>query len=430
MNEVGKLKFYQKTWFLWVMLIFFAPVGILMLWIQQKYSKNIRIVLSVVFGVFFLIAMINRNDDDSKIANDTNVEIASNENDTVVSVENKDETTSSNEGTVEVPDVIGESLSSAIGILEMVNISNIEKMTIDEDKIRDEEGWVVIEQSVSSGQKISASDSITLVCKSQADTEAELVAEKNAKLEETFPVEYAKRAAVVAMTNGCATDVFDDTGNNYDVAKFHSYSDTSGNFYDYYIIVDSIGEWMAKDDNTWHVESILLRNFLSTEIVASMDVRFDGNNYVVENVEGSLGMSDLALFLEYSDALYLSVPLELIEEDRVSNRLDTHQSWVDDQFSLWDGSHKVLKDLILDNLNDEKSFDHIETTYIEIFNEDYRDEINVILDAANISRRVEIGDLWITTEFTAKNAFNATIKSSAFGIASFSENQVILVAIE
>ncbi len=120
----------------------------------------------------------------------------------------------------------------------------------------------------------------------------------------------------------------------------------------------------------------------------------------------------------------------MIAEDRVENRLDSHRDWIADQFSIWDGSHKVLKDLIKDNLNDEKSFEHIETSYVEIINDYYKDEINGILKSANINQSVQIGDLWITTEFSAKNSFNATVKNTAYGIASFSENQVILVTIE
>ncbi len=104
--------------------------------------------------------------------------------------------------------------------------------------------------------------------------------------------------------------------------------------------------------------------------------------------------------------------------------------WIKSQFSAWDGSHTVLKDLIKDNLNDEKSFKHIETTYIDIASEDKRDYVNGILADAGYSQRVEVGDLFVMTEFSAKNAFNATIKNTAFGIVDYSEELVRLIGIE
>jgi len=42
-----------------------------------------------------------------------------------------------------------------------------------------------------------------------------------------------------------------------------------------------------------------------------------------------------------------------------------YKTWVDSQFSLWNGSHKALVDLIKENLNDKKSFEHEKTTYID-----------------------------------------------------------------
>jgi uncharacterized membrane protein YcgQ (UPF0703/DUF1980 family) len=52
-----KEKFYNKDWFLWVMLIFFAPVGIYLLWRRGKFNKVARISLSVFFGFIFLTAL-------------------------------------------------------------------------------------------------------------------------------------------------------------------------------------------------------------------------------------------------------------------------------------------------------------------------------------------------------------------------------------
>ena len=42
-----------------------------------------------------------------------------------------------------------------------------------------------------------------------------------------------------------------------------------------------------------------------------------------------------------------------------------YQAWIDAQFSPWDGKHTYLVDLVKENLNDDKSFKHVETTYVD-----------------------------------------------------------------
>jgi hypothetical protein len=51
-----------------------------------------------------------------------------------------------------------------------------------------------------------------------------------------------------------------------------------------------------------------------------------------------------------------------IEDAKLAKQV-AYKSWVDAQFSMWDGSHTGLVDLIKKNLNDKKSFEHEETTY-------------------------------------------------------------------
>ena len=85
--------------------------------------------------------------------------------------------------------------------------------------------------------------------------------------------------------------------------------------------------------------------------------------------------------------------------------------------------------MIISNLNDEKSYEHIETTYRDIATEDDRDEINQILADSGYTQRVEVGDLFIQTQFSAKNAFGGVIKNTAFGIASYSDNTITLIDI-
>lgn len=118
--------------------------------------------------------------------------------------------------------------------------------------------------------------------------------------------------------------------------------------------------------------------------------------------------------------------------DIVSMSLDFNNErnlWIRSQFSVWDGSHIELEKLVKKSLNDEKSFKHIETTYRDISDESDQSEVNAILSEAGYSNRVEVGDLFIQMQFSAKNAFNATIKNTAFGIASYADNTITLVDI-
>ena len=59
-----KTKFYETTWFMWITLVLCAPVGIFLMWKYNRYNKSARIVVSAIFGLFFIsiIASPNKND--------------------------------------------------------------------------------------------------------------------------------------------------------------------------------------------------------------------------------------------------------------------------------------------------------------------------------------------------------------------------------
>lgn len=57
-NTTTKLKFYEQVWFMWLMLIFFAPVGIFLMWkFHSEMKKNTKIILTVVFVILFVIVI-------------------------------------------------------------------------------------------------------------------------------------------------------------------------------------------------------------------------------------------------------------------------------------------------------------------------------------------------------------------------------------
>lgn len=57
-NNNKEQKFYNKKWFIWLMLVFIAPVGIFLMYRNKMYDKPVRIVLSVIFSIVFIIAIV------------------------------------------------------------------------------------------------------------------------------------------------------------------------------------------------------------------------------------------------------------------------------------------------------------------------------------------------------------------------------------
>lgn len=59
-------KFYETDWFMWLMLFFVAPVGIFLLWKYKRFNPKVRIILSIVFSVFFIFMMITAQIDEAR----------------------------------------------------------------------------------------------------------------------------------------------------------------------------------------------------------------------------------------------------------------------------------------------------------------------------------------------------------------------------
>ena len=68
--ENAKKKFYQKNWFMWLWLILFPPIGLILLWTCHKdKKKKTKIILSVVFIIWFVILMGATNGDTTEPTN-------------------------------------------------------------------------------------------------------------------------------------------------------------------------------------------------------------------------------------------------------------------------------------------------------------------------------------------------------------------------
>jgi hypothetical protein len=59
-----KKKYYQEKWFAILLLIFFAPVGIFLIYKYGHFKQKTNLVLSIIFGLFFLSVAINGYNED------------------------------------------------------------------------------------------------------------------------------------------------------------------------------------------------------------------------------------------------------------------------------------------------------------------------------------------------------------------------------
>ncbi len=109
-------KWYQKTWFIVIMLILFAPVGIALLWTRKDMKKVTKVILTVVFGFVFLVAVIPGGDnesleDSSTVNNEIKQENETEKDDVVQELE---ESSQENAGTEEEKIVQDNTIKSGI----------------------------------------------------------------------------------------------------------------------------------------------------------------------------------------------------------------------------------------------------------------------------------------------------------------------------
>lgn len=54
--DTSKPKFYEQEWMMWLMLVLFSPIGIIFMFkFNKRLSKKTKILLSIIFGLIFLI---------------------------------------------------------------------------------------------------------------------------------------------------------------------------------------------------------------------------------------------------------------------------------------------------------------------------------------------------------------------------------------
>lgn len=193
------------------------------------------------------------------------------------------------------------------------------------------------------------------------------------------------------------------------------------------------------------IETINVEGSEETSVIAAVSCKNDEDtvNSILDAIKNIITSDDTneAIIINFGDIdKGENAPLLLMAGIYDDGTIDTsmisidynsaRNKWIKEQFSAWDGSHRKLKELILKNLNDEKSYKHIETTYIDVNSEDRKTNVNKILSDAEYKQRIEMDDLFISTQFSAKNAFGGTVKNTAYGIASYSNQTITLIGIE
>ena len=68
------MKFYEKDWFVILMLILFFPVGLFLMWKYSKWHKTEKIIISVFFAVMVIFSN-GRKESKNVETKDTNAEV-------------------------------------------------------------------------------------------------------------------------------------------------------------------------------------------------------------------------------------------------------------------------------------------------------------------------------------------------------------------
>ena len=53
-EEIKKVAFYQRYWFVLGFLVLLPPVGLLLLWLNKRFNLAVKILLTIIFGYWFV----------------------------------------------------------------------------------------------------------------------------------------------------------------------------------------------------------------------------------------------------------------------------------------------------------------------------------------------------------------------------------------
>ena len=97
------------------------------------------------------------------------------------------------------------------------------------------------------------------------------------------------------------------------------------------------------------------------------------------------------------------------DSGEAENDRNTPQAKVERQFHPWDGRHRALEDLVVDNLNDPNSFEHLESRYTH-----------------NESERT----IRVWMDYTASNRMGGTVRGTAIAVFDYDGDVVDITQLE
>lgn len=68
--------FYQKTWFIWLMILVFLPVGLFLLWRYGKYPQTTKGIITGVIIVLFFYTVMEEKEEVKKIQEEPQIAVA------------------------------------------------------------------------------------------------------------------------------------------------------------------------------------------------------------------------------------------------------------------------------------------------------------------------------------------------------------------
>lgn len=117
-------KFYEKTWFIVLMLILFFPVGLVLVWTNKHWGQKGKIIATVIVAVVLLLGLLGNGGDDTATSDTISETTAES------TVETTAETTSTDVA-ADIPTAIENSLRARI--TDKYTSTDIDKIVINEN---------------------------------------------------------------------------------------------------------------------------------------------------------------------------------------------------------------------------------------------------------------------------------------------------------
>lgn len=74
---------YEKTWFIILLLIFFFPVGLFLMWKYSQWNKAVKIIVTILVGLMVVFTVVSDNSENNDIGeSDSSISVGSNDSST------------------------------------------------------------------------------------------------------------------------------------------------------------------------------------------------------------------------------------------------------------------------------------------------------------------------------------------------------------